>query len=103
MGIGSIIWLPFILQIPGLLYPGFAMLNLKEKANIMWGIYSRPVTMGNFMHIVVGWLAMLKGFFTNPVMKIILIPTIIYLVFAFMFGWVLFGHPGNKDHVRDKK
>src|ERR1700675_2225672 len=49
-----------LLQVLGGLYFGFAMLNWAAKANLTGGIYSRPVTIGNFSQFVIGGLALLK-------------------------------------------
>ena len=39
-----------LVQIAGALYLGFAMLNWMAQGNIIGGIYSRPVAMGNLAH-----------------------------------------------------
>ena len=47
---------PIVFQILGALYFGFAMLNWTAKANLIGGIYSRPVAIGNFTHFLIGGL-----------------------------------------------
>lgn len=42
-----------IVQILGALYLGFAILNWTAKGNLIGGIYSKPVSLGNFLHFVV--------------------------------------------------
>ncbi len=84
-----------ILQILGALYLGFAMLNWMAKANLIGGIYSRPLAIGNFMHFMVGALALIKVFFANTGIKIILIPAITYLLFSLLFATIVFGSPKN--------
>ena len=84
---------PLILQILGALYLGFALLNWTAKANLIGGIYSKPVAIGNFMHYVVGSLALFKFFIVHTDLNLILIPTVIYTIFALLFGKVTFGNP----------
>ena len=93
MGTGSTKLPQVILQILGALYLGFAMLNWMAKASLIGGIYSRPVAIGNFMHFMVGALALIKVFFANTGVKIILIPAITYLLFSLMFATIVFGSP----------
>lgn len=49
-----------LFQILGALYFGFAMLNWTAKANLIGGIYSRPVAIANFTHFLIGGLALAK-------------------------------------------
>ena len=49
-----------LLQVLGGLYFSFAMLNWAAKANLTGGIYSRPVTIGNFSHFVIVWTCPVK-------------------------------------------
>jgi len=86
--------IPLIIQIMGALYLGFAILNWTAKANLIGGIYSKPVAIGNFMHYVVSSLALFKFFIAHTDSKLILIPLIIYSIFAFLFGKVTFSSPG---------
>jgi hypothetical protein len=85
-----------ILQILGALYFGFAMLNWTARANLIGGIYSRPVAIGNLAHFTIGALALLKGY-TSSLELIVLIMALVYTVFAIAFGMVFFTHP-----VKDK-
>jgi len=41
------------LQLLGALYFGFAMTNWMAKAVLMGGIYSRPLSIGNFSHFLI--------------------------------------------------
>ena len=85
-----------LLQVLGGLYFGFAMLNWAAKANLTGGIYSRPVTIGNFSHFLIGGLTLFKfgtGNTTNPY---IWVAVILYLVFAILFGIVFFTSPVMK-------
>ena len=86
-----------IMQILGALYFGFAMLNWTAKANLIGGIYSRPVTIGNFTHFLIGALALVKLAFNNMTFTYIWIAGIIYSIFAILFGYVLFTNPVLKN------
>ncbi|TCC94248.1 hypothetical protein EZ428_05580 [Pedobacter frigiditerrae] len=85
--------LPLVIQILGAIYFGFGFLNWTAKANIIGGIYSKPVAIGNLIHYVVSSLAMIKFFMAHTDMKLLLIPIAIYCVFSILFGKVVFGSP----------
>lgn len=81
------------LQLLGALYLSFAMTNWMTKDGIIGGIYNRPVAIGNFLHFLMGGLALarlLLGGNENPVMVII---TLLYTAFAIAFYFVVFRHP----------
>ena len=90
-GVVDLAIFPLILQILGALYLGFALLNWTAKANLIGGIYSKPVAIGNFMHYMVGSLALFKFFIAHTDLNLILISTVIYTIFALLFGKVTFG------------
>src|SRR5690554_807445 len=50
-----------VVQATGALYLGFAFLNWTARANLMGGIYSRPVALGNFLHFAMVTLALGKA------------------------------------------
>lgn len=86
--------LEFLLQIIGALYFAFAMLNWMTKSSLIGGIYNRPVAVANFTHFVIVALAMVKGVISNPGLPVgILAITLIYSIFAVLFGIILFRHP----------
>jgi hypothetical protein len=77
-----------ITQIAGALYFGFAMINWTAKDNLIGGIYSRPVAIGNVCHFFIGAMALMKGG------SLLLLPlTIIYSILATAFFIVLMTHP----------
>lgn len=86
-----------IIQVAGALYLGFAILNWTARANIIGGIYSRPVALGNFLHFVVVSLTFLKALYPDPVHPIIMITALLYGIFALLFGYILFTHPLKTD------
>src|SRR6187551_3157567 len=49
-----------IIQLIGALYFSFAMVNWTAKANLIGGIYNRPVAIGNLTHFIIGALALIK-------------------------------------------
>mgnify|MGYP001298083530 FL=1 len=49
-----------LFQLLGALYLGFGILNWMLKGSRIGGIYNRPVLMGNFMHFLVGAIALIK-------------------------------------------
>ena len=82
-----------VLQISGALYFGFAMLNWTAKGNLIGGIYSRPVAIGNFTHFMIGGLALIKLAMKNPGLTYVWIAAILYVIFALLFGWIFFTNP----------
>ena len=86
---------PILFQILGALYFGFAMLNWSAKANLTGGIYSRPVVIGNFTHFLIGGLALIKLVLHDTNRTCIWACAILYLIFALLFGYVLFTNPSS--------
>ena len=82
-----------IIQLAGALYLGFAMLNWMGKSNIIGGIYSRPVSLGNFMHFLVGAITLINFLFAGNNGTVIIIITILYSLFAIAFAKIVFFHP----------
>jgi hypothetical protein len=93
LGVGSSAFLPLILQLTGALYLGFALLNWMAKGNLMGGIYSRPIAIGNLMHFMVFTLAIGKYYFAHQRPTVLIIPVLIYALFSVLFGKVVFGSP----------
>jgi hypothetical protein len=92
-GITELQLFPLIIQVLGSLYLGFAILNWMAKGNLIGGIYSKPVALGNFMHYFVGGMALIKYFINHQDMPMVLVPAVIYVLFALLFGKVAFGSP----------
>ena len=80
------------LQVLGALYFAFAVLNWMAKANIIGGIYSKPVAMANYAHFFIAAITLLKTAFQQDVL-ILWIIAIIYAVFAILFAIIAFGNP----------
>lgn len=87
---------PVVLQLIGAAYLGFAMTNWTAKANLIGGIYGKPVAAGNFIHFTVGALALIKMQSMGNDL-IVWIATVLYSVYALLFGYVFFTHPKLKN------
>lgn len=85
-----------LLQLLGALYLGFAMLNWMAKGSLIGGIYNRPIAIGNFMHFLVGALALIKIITKIQThSEIVISLTIVYSVFAILFGYVFRTNPSR--------
>lgn len=89
-----------ILQVLGALYLGFAMINWTAKANLIGGIYSRPVALGNLCHFVIGALALAKQAFENTSLHYLWVAALVYSAFAFLFAHVFFTTPDLKSRYK---
>lgn len=81
-----------LLQIIGGLYLGFAMLNWFTRSALMGGIYNKPVVLGNLMHCVVVFFALLRQL-AEHFHFFLAIVTIIYLGYAVWFTKVMRSNP----------
>lgn len=81
-----------ILQVLGALYFAFAMTNGTARANLIGGIYGRPIAVGNLCHFMIATLALMKVFFRTQQI-LLLVPVILYAIFAVVFAWIFFTHP----------
>lgn len=79
-------------QVCGALYLGFGLLNWMAKDNLIGGIYSRPVAMGNFTHFFVVAITLIKAFSGLPRSTGTVVLLLVYCFLAFAFGAVLFRH-----------
>ena len=83
-----------IFQILGAAYLGFAMLNWMTKNNLIGGIYSRPLALGNLANFLISSFALLKIIsHSENSFYIILVLTIIYVAFTVLFGYVFMANP----------
>lgn len=83
-----------ILQLTGAIYFGFAVTNWMAKGILIGGIYARPLAIGNFSNFLIASIALVKFLWQDshpPTFPYIL--TILYILFAILFGYVLFRHP----------
>lgn len=85
-----------LLQLLGAVYFAFAMINWTAKANLIGGIYGRPIAIGNLTHFLTGALALIKS--GGSTQSVILTGTIVYSALALIFGYIFFTHPSaNKN------
>jgi hypothetical protein len=83
-----------LIQVFGAAYLGFAMLNWMARHNLIGGIYSRPVAMGNMIHFAIAALALVKGAMSGSARTSEMIgAALVYTIFAVWFGLVVFGDP----------
>ncbi|MBK7450239.1 MAG: hypothetical protein IPJ47_12805 [Anaerolineales bacterium] len=85
-----------LVQLMGALYFGFAIMNWTAKDSAIGGIYARPVSLANFSHFFSGALLLAKNLFVgfSPLMLIV---TLVYIVFAAWFYWLVFRATGLKS------
>jgi hypothetical protein len=69
------------------------MLDWMARDNLIGGIYSRPVAIGNLVHFLVAGLAMIKAIAATPALRALWPIALIYTALAICFGVVLFRHP----------
>ena len=84
--------LPVLIQLLGGTYLAFAITNWTAKDNIIGGIYSRPVSLGNCVLFVTGALALGKQQFSGGFGLPLTAALIVYTIFAVGFAWLVFGH-----------
>lgn len=80
-------------QVLGALYLGFAVLDWMARDNLIGGVYSRPVALGNLLHFTTAGLALLKALMAGADPVVLWPLTVVYAVLAAAFGVVLFRHP----------
>ena len=83
---------PVLIQLLGGMYLGFAVMNWTAKDNIIGGIYSRPVSLGNCVLFLTGALALAKQQFSNGFRLPLTAALIGYTIFAIWFTWLVFGY-----------
>lgn len=88
-----------LIQAAGALYLGFAILNWMAKDNLIGGIYSRRVALGNLLHFASMAIALLKFVTAGDRKPVVLLVTIAYAIFATWFGLITFGSPVRKNVV----
>ena len=83
-----------LFQIIGAMYFGFAMMNWMSRRSLFGGIYNRPITIANMTHFLMVGIALVKVLLSQPDLPgSIWLIALIYVVYAFVFGWLLFRTP----------
>jgi len=85
-----------LVQIAAAMYLGFAILNWMARGNLIGGIYSRPVALGNFMHFAIVAVVLAKAVMAALGQTEIVAALVVYALFAVWFGVILFGSPAMK-------
>ena len=85
-----------LVQMLGALYFSFALMNWTAKDSAIGGIYARPVSLANFSHFFSGALLLVKFLFSNAFSFPVLLVTLLYVVFAVVFYWLVFRATGLK-------
>lgn len=83
-----------LIQVIGAMYFGFAMLNWMSRRGLIGGIYNRPIAIANMTHFMMVGIALIKLMLSeaalpNPFWYV----TGIYVIYALIFGWLLFRTP----------
>lgn len=78
-------------------------INWNSRANIVGGIYSRPLVLGNFLFYGIGAVSLGKALPHLP--TILAVAVAVLAVFALIFGWLLFfaDPAGKKSSVIPSK
>ena len=97
-GNGSQMIILLVVQAAGGLYLGFAFLNWMAKDNLIGGVYSRPVAMGNMLHFFIVAMALLRVAISNQRTHALILAAILYAAFAVWFGLVVFTNPLRKTN-----
>ena len=74
---------------------GIAVLNWMAQGNIIGGIYSRPVAIGNLAHFTIAGLALLKSIIAGQQPIEVIAGTAAYTAFAVLFALVAFTQPAR--------
>jgi hypothetical protein len=88
-----------LFQLAGAMYFGFGMINWTAKANLIGGIYGRPIALGNFTHATIAGLALIKIATKEGGSPAIVGFVIVYVLLAATFGYIFFTHPKLKSDV----
>lgn len=88
-----------LLQIIGGLYLGFAMLNWFTRSALIGGIYNKPVVLGNLMHCIVVFFALIRHL-AEQFHFLLLLLTFIYFGFAVWFTLVMRSNPLSNQSKR---
>ena len=89
-----------LVQVAGALYVGFAMLNWMAQGNLIGGVYSRPVAIGNLSHFTIASLALLKSVLAGQRAPEVVVGAAICTVFAVLFAVVAFGNVDDRSAGR---
>ena len=86
--------LSVLVQLMGTLYFAFALMDWTAKDSAIGGIYARPVSLGNFAHFFAGALLLIRHQLSGLLNGFLVLVTIAYMIFAFLFYWLAFRATG---------
>jgi hypothetical protein len=89
----------FLIQLMGVLYFSFALMNWTAKDSLIGGIYARPVSLANFGHFFAGALLLLKYQLSNQMNFSIFVALVVYAIYSVWFYWLVFHATGIKPNV----
>jgi len=79
------------IQLLGTMYLAFAITNWTGKDKPIGGIYSRPLSLGNFVHFMIGTLVLLNRAVDGNAPPALIAVAVVYAVLAVAFGRLAFG------------
>ena len=82
-----------LIQTIGAMYFGFAMLNWMSRRSLIGGINNRPIAIANMTHFMMVGIALTKLMLNKALPQSFWLVTLIYLVYALIFGCLLFTTP----------
>jgi hypothetical protein len=88
-----------LFQLAGAMYFGFGMINWTAKANLIGGIYGRPIALGNFTHAAIAGLALIKITTKQGGNPALIGFVVVYILLAASFGYIFFTHPKLKSGI----
>ena len=78
-------------QMLGAAYLGLAAANWTARGSMIGGIYARPLSLANFVHFLIGAIVLARGISIDSLNLAYAGVALVYLVFAILFGLLLFG------------
>ena len=92
---------PLLAQLLGAAYLGAAAANWTARGAMIGGIYARPLSVGNYVHFVVGTIVLAMGLRRGEPGAVYFVALVLYAVFGACFTLLLFGGPGFARHRGD--
>ncbi len=82
--------LPAVGQLLGALYLAAAATNWVARESVIGGVYGRPISLGNFVHFMIGALVLAKVALGGGGGWPVLLATVVYAALAVVYGWLVF-------------
>lgn len=81
-----------VLQVLSAALLGWGILNWFSRANLIGGIYGRPLALGNFLFFFVSASALVKLAMRGSAPMLVMGTAVVSVVFTAAFAWLLFFH-----------